>query len=116
MDIELSAPSLNQACFGHPPVPPGALASNGPAHDCVVDKIQEFAVELAEPGTHPKSGSLASPSISLVRRVIPERLGEGNPCAYPHTGRVGLPNLHDLSFPDAVQAGCFMPSAETGGW
>ena len=29
---------------------------------------------------------------------------------------VGPPNLHDLSFPDAVQAGRFMPSVETDRW
>jgi S1/P1 Nuclease len=59
VDIELSAPSLDQACFGHPPVPPGALASNGPAHDCVVDKVREFAAELAGPGTPPEEQVVA---------------------------------------------------------
>jgi hypothetical protein len=40
---------------------------------------------------------------------------KGNSCSYPRTGRVGLPNLHNLSFPDAVQAARFMPSAQTDG-
>lgn len=53
VDLELSAPDLNQACFGHPALPAGTLASNGPAQDCIVDKIDEFAAELAKPTTDP---------------------------------------------------------------
>jgi S1/P1 Nuclease len=49
VDIEIAAPSLNQACFNHPKIPTGTTASDGPAADCVVDKIQEFAAELANP-------------------------------------------------------------------
>src|SRR5262249_28084016 len=49
VDIELTAPDLDQACFNHPALPPGAVASNGPAHDCVVGKIEEFAGGLANP-------------------------------------------------------------------
>ncbi len=51
VDLELAAPDLDQACFGHPPVPPGTPASNGPARDCVVDKIDQFEAELATPTT-----------------------------------------------------------------
>ncbi|MFB9261771.1 S1/P1 nuclease [Bradyrhizobium erythrophlei] len=51
VDIEISAPSLDDACFNHPPIPGGTTASDGPAADCVVDKIQQFAAELADPGT-----------------------------------------------------------------
>jgi hypothetical protein len=51
VDIEITAPDLDRACFGHPPVPPGTPASNGPERDCVVDKIDEFAAELANPAT-----------------------------------------------------------------
>jgi hypothetical protein len=53
VDIELSSPDLDQACFGHPGLPAGTLASNGPARACVVDKINEFAAELANPATDP---------------------------------------------------------------
>jgi hypothetical protein len=59
VDIEISAPNLDQACFGHPPVPSGVAASHGPARDCVVDKIQEFAAELANPGTNPEEEIVA---------------------------------------------------------
>ena len=51
VDIELSAPDFDAACFGHPKIPAGTTASDGPAADCVVDKIQEFAAELANPAT-----------------------------------------------------------------
>jgi hypothetical protein len=46
-DIETSGPNLAQACFNFPKLPAGTLASHGPADDCVVDKIQEFAAELS---------------------------------------------------------------------
>jgi len=51
VDIEVIAPDLDQACFNHPALPPSTVASNGPADDCVVDKIEEFAAELANPAT-----------------------------------------------------------------
>ncbi len=50
-DIEISAPDLDKACFNHPALPAGTVASNGPADDCVVDKINQFAAELAAPAT-----------------------------------------------------------------
>lgn len=46
VDIELTEPNLASACFGHPPLPPGATASDGPPRVCVVDKIDQFAAEL----------------------------------------------------------------------
>jgi hypothetical protein len=51
VDIEITAPNFDEACFNHPPIPIGAPASDGPEADCVVDKIQEFAAELANPST-----------------------------------------------------------------
>jgi hypothetical protein len=51
VDIEIDAPNLDQACFNHPKIPAGTTAADGPAADCVVDKIQEFASELADPST-----------------------------------------------------------------
>jgi len=49
VDIETDQPDLASACFGFPPLPKGQVASQGPAQDCVVDKIDEFAAELADP-------------------------------------------------------------------
>lgn len=53
VDIELRNPSLAEACFGHPSLSPGALASRGPAAACIVDKIDQFAAELSARETPP---------------------------------------------------------------
>lgn len=45
VDIELAAPDLASACFGHPPLPAGVPASQGPPRACVVGKIDQFAAE-----------------------------------------------------------------------
>jgi hypothetical protein len=51
VDIEIDQPDLEVACFGFPTLPPKAWASLGPAQDCVVNKIDEFAAELKSPST-----------------------------------------------------------------
>jgi len=51
VDIELAEPNLASACFGHPPLPTGIPASKGPPRTCVVDKVDQFAAELANPAT-----------------------------------------------------------------
>jgi hypothetical protein len=50
-DEELDHPDLAGACFGFPAG--GALASQGPAQDCLVDKVEEFTKELGDPGAAP---------------------------------------------------------------
>ena len=47
VDIELDHPDLKVACFGFPAADP--VASQGPAHDCIVNKVVEFSQELANP-------------------------------------------------------------------
>jgi hypothetical protein len=59
VDIEINNPDLDGACFGHPPISTGTAASNGPAQDCVVDKIQQFSVELSNPATDPEERIVA---------------------------------------------------------
>jgi hypothetical protein len=76
VDIEITAPNLDQACFDHPPVPSGTPASNGPEQDCVVDKIQEFAAELANrPLTLRNrlspSSSCSTLSVTSISRCMP---------------------------------------------
>jgi hypothetical protein len=51
VNIELDHPDIDAACYGHPKLAPGQPASQGPAHDCVTDKIEEFAAELRDPAT-----------------------------------------------------------------
>jgi len=50
VDLEIrDGPDLNSACHGRPRLPQGTPASRGPAHDCVIDKIEQFSAELADP-------------------------------------------------------------------
>lgn len=58
-NIEREEPSLSDACFGRPKLPPAALASRGPAQACLVDKIDQFAAEIAAPDTAPDERLLA---------------------------------------------------------
>lgn len=51
VDLEITAPDMDRACFAHPALPAGTPASAGPAADCVVDKIDQFEAELADPHT-----------------------------------------------------------------
>src|SRR5262249_19143564 len=59
INIELKDGNLAAACFGHPGLPPGTPASRGPATACVVDKIDQFAAELAAADTHTSERRLA---------------------------------------------------------
>ena len=59
VNIELAGPDLDAACFGHPMVAAATPASQGPAEDCVVDKIDQFEAELAAAGTSPGERLLA---------------------------------------------------------
>jgi hypothetical protein len=51
VDIEIDQPDLASACFDFPAVRKDQPASQGPAQDCVVNKIEQFAAELASPVT-----------------------------------------------------------------
>jgi hypothetical protein len=51
VDIELDGGSVDAACNGHPALPAGKAASAGPAADCVIDKVEQFAAELRDPAT-----------------------------------------------------------------
>jgi hypothetical protein len=51
VDLELAGADLDAACAHAPPLAPSSLASEGPAEDCVVHKIEEFRRELAGPTT-----------------------------------------------------------------
>jgi hypothetical protein len=46
-------PDLARACFGRTPLPAGYPASHGPRDNCSIDKIEQFASELKDPGTSP---------------------------------------------------------------
>jgi hypothetical protein len=59
VDLEISTPDLDRACFGRIPLPSGTLASDGPAQDCIVDKLDQFAAELKSPTTNPSERIVA---------------------------------------------------------
>jgi len=59
IDIELDRPDLDDACFRHPALPMGAKASDGPAADCILDKIDQFCRELRSPSTEEEERRLA---------------------------------------------------------
>jgi hypothetical protein len=51
VDLEIDGPDLGSACGGRRGLPSGTPASQGPAEDCVVDKIDQFIAELENPRT-----------------------------------------------------------------
>jgi hypothetical protein len=51
VNIELHDSDLSEACYGHSHLLAGIPASRGPARACIVDKIDQFATELANPAT-----------------------------------------------------------------
>jgi hypothetical protein len=57
VDIDFDTPDINKACFE--PVQPADVASEGPASDCVVHKIDAFKAELADPDIPRKERILA---------------------------------------------------------
>jgi hypothetical protein len=59
VDIEIDHPDLKGACFGFPRLADAQSASQGPAQDCVVNKIDEFAAELKNRATPPAERLLA---------------------------------------------------------
>jgi hypothetical protein len=57
VDIEIQGPDFDSACFNHPA--PSPKASEGPAKDCVVDRINAFSAELKNANTDPDERRLA---------------------------------------------------------
>ena len=61
-------PDLNKACFGRPALQAMMPASHGPRDDCIVDKIEQFAKELREPGTSEPERLMAVQFLLNLRR------------------------------------------------
>jgi len=49
--LKYDNPDLTRDCFGRKPLPVGYPASHGPRDNCAIDKIEQFAKELADPAT-----------------------------------------------------------------
>lgn len=58
-EFELNGGTLFRACYGLRPLPPGIAASRGPAKDCVLNKVEQFAAELGHPKVDRKEKILA---------------------------------------------------------
>jgi hypothetical protein len=67
VNVELDEPNLDAACFGHPPLRAGTVASNGPSQACIVDTMEQFAAELASPRTDPEGRLVA---VNLVLHLV----------------------------------------------
>ena len=48
VDLDINHPDMTASCFGDHPAPAGTLASEGPAEDCVVRRIEAFQAELTD--------------------------------------------------------------------
>lgn len=58
-EFEIDGGTLFRACYGLRPLPSGKPASRGPAKDCVVSKVEQFAAELRDPAIDRKEKILA---------------------------------------------------------
>ena len=111
VDIEIDDPDLNRACFGHPPLPAGLPASRGPAHACIVDKIDQFAVELADLATNAAERLIALKFLLHLVGDVHQPLhaaddhdagGNGKRIS---AGGLGAENLHQLWDVELVEHG-----------
>jgi hypothetical protein len=98
VDIELDNPDLKAGCFGFPTS--GPIASQGPAQDCIVDKITEFSKELADPATPAAERLLALKFVIHFVGDIHQPLhaadnhDKGGNCVLLNLGGVRQVNLH----------------------
>jgi S1/P1 Nuclease len=46
VDLEIEGMDVTRACYGRHPLPAGVPASAGPADACIIDKVDQFYVEL----------------------------------------------------------------------
>ena len=115
VDLEIDKPDLAAACSGFPASPPHA-ASQGPAQDCVTDKIEEFAAEVRDPAT-------PAPERLLALKFVLHFVGDmhqplhaadhhdkgGNCIALSPSPDGGVTNLH--AFWDVTTVNALGPSA-----
>jgi len=100
VDQELAGPDLKTACFDYPEAsdPPSA----GPAQDCVVDKIGEFAKELGDPATPDAERILALKYVLHFVGDVHQPLhasdnqDRGGNCVHVSLGERRTTNLHSF--------------------
>jgi hypothetical protein len=57
--LDPAAADIAKACFGRPALPASTPAIHGPKDDCAVDKIEQFARELRDPGVSDRERMMA---------------------------------------------------------
>ncbi len=98
VDIELDHPDLGAACHDDPAG--SGPASAGPADDCVVDKVDAFETELADPATAPAERLLALKYLLHFVGDLHQPLhasdnhDRGGNCVRIALGEAGTSNLH----------------------
>jgi hypothetical protein len=65
--LDPDRPDLKKACFGRPSLPMMTPASHAPQDNCAVDKIEQFARELRDPGT---SGSERLMALQFLLNLV----------------------------------------------
>jgi len=102
VDIEIEDPDLARACFGYPPLPAGLPASRGPAHACIVDKINQFVVGLSDPATNAEERLIALKFLLHLVGDVHQPLhaaddhDAGGNAKRISAGGLGAENLHQL--------------------
>jgi hypothetical protein len=116
VDIEIGAPDQDAACFGHPALPSGALATAGPDEVCATDKIKQFEAELIAPDTDVEERVMAFKFILHFVGDIHQPLhsadhkdngGNGVKVivdGFPHKSKDELHGFLDTQFVDAIDA------------
>jgi S1/P1 Nuclease len=114
VDIEVDSPDLNAACFGHPPLPGGQPASDGPDKICATDKINQFGAELRASDTDAEERVMALKFILHFVGDIHQPLHSsdnhdrgGNDVkvivdGFPHKSKDELHGFLDTQFVDAL--------------
>jgi S1/P1 Nuclease len=110
INIEIDHPDVAGACFDFPAQGIAQLASAGPAEDCVVNKIDEFAAELRSPLTAPAERLLALKFLIHFIGDVHQPLhaadhgDRGGNCIGLASARGQAANLHGFWDVDVVEA------------
>ncbi len=68
--MEVDNPDLSSACFGHPQLQEGELATAGPDKVCATDKINQFGAELRAADTDAEERVMALKSDPRLRSSV----------------------------------------------
>jgi len=116
VDMEVDNPDLSTACFGHPQLQEGELATAGPDKVCATDKVIQFGAELRAADTDAEERVMALKFIMHFIGDIHQPLHSsdhhdrgGNDVkvivdGFPHKSKDELHGFLDTQFVDALGA------------